>query len=87
MQGLGSLTELSEMPNLLLPDQYRYCCSPRVWGGEKRMKFILCEVSSSFAGPSLALWPHDYDCMMGFSWVGTCTLGTFSPSDDGEKRV
>ena len=50
------------------------------------MKFILCEVSSSFPAPSPALWPHDYDCMMGFSWVGTCALGTFSPSDDGEKK-
>ena len=26
MQGLGSLTELSEMANLLLPDQYRCRC-------------------------------------------------------------
>ena len=34
VQGLGSLTELSETPNLLLPDQYRYCCGLHVWGGE-----------------------------------------------------
>ena len=68
MQGLGSLTELSEMPNLLLPDQYRYCCSPHVVGGEKRMKFILCEVSSSFPAPlpgSLAT-----QCMITWGLVG-----------------